>query len=83
MKKVAKFAHRKSYGKIFKVLLTVTTSAPLLADGGAVGRIIDLFDSLLDKIEDALNLERFSEEKKIEAYNKARRLLVVSINVTE
>jgi hypothetical protein len=46
-------------------------------------RIIDLFDSLLDKIEDALNLERFSEEKKVEAYNKARRLLVVSINVTE
>jgi hypothetical protein len=34
---------------------------------------------LLHKIEESLNLERFAEDKRVEAYKKARHLLVLSL----
>lgn len=52
-----------------------------MADAGAVGRIIDLCDELLTKISDSLSLERFAEDKRVEAYKKARNFLVISLNV--
>jgi chromosome segregation ATPase len=53
----------------------------VLADQGAVGRIVTLCDELLMKIEDSLDLERFAEDKRIEAYKAARNLLQISVNV--
>jgi hypothetical protein len=40
-------------------------------------------DELLTKISDSLDLERFAESKRVEAYKKARNLLTVSINATQ
>jgi len=40
-------------------------------------------DELLTKVSDSLDLERFAESKRVEAFNKARRMLTISINVTE
>ncbi|KAM3134085.1 hypothetical protein pb186bvf_013811 [Paramecium bursaria] len=37
---------------------------------------------LLDKVQDSLSLERFAEDKRVQAFNKARNLLTISINVT-
>jgi hypothetical protein len=66
---------------LFKALATIASKAEQLADAGAVGKIIDLCDELLAKIADSLSLERFAEDKRIEAYNKARNFLVISLNV--
>lgn len=44
-----------------------------------MGRVIDLCNELLHKIEESLNLERFAEDKRVEAYKKARHLLVLSL----
>jgi hypothetical protein len=41
--------------------------------------VIELCNELLHKIEESLNLERFAEDKRVEAYKKARHLLVLSL----
>lgn len=50
IKKAAKFTHKKSYTKVFKVLATITSKTQQLADQGALGRVIELIDELLVKI---------------------------------
>jgi chromosome segregation ATPase len=82
-KKASKFVHRKAYAKIFKVLATISSKAQQLADQGALGRIIDLIDELLGKIQDSLDLERSAEDSRIAAYNKARKLLNITIGITQ
>ena len=46
-------------------------------------RIIDLIDELLGKIQDSLDLERSAEDKRVAAYTKARRLLGITIGITQ
>jgi hypothetical protein len=82
-KKAAKNVHRKAYAKLYKVLATIATAAPQQADAGSVGRIVDLIDELLNKVQESLDLERSAEDKRIAAYNKAKRLLGVSIGITQ
>jgi len=74
-----KFAHRKSYGSLTKILATITNKAQQLADGGHLTRIIDLIDGLLEKISSSLDLERASEDKRVAAYKKARKLLSITL----
>ena len=82
-KKAAKNVHRKAYGKLYKVLATIASAAPQQADAGQVGRIVDLIDELLGKVQDSLDLERSAEDKRVAAYEKARRLLGVTIGITQ
>lgn len=74
-----KFQYRKSYGSFFKILATITGSAQQLADAGALNRIVDLANALLDKIEASLDLERHAEDARIAAYKKARKLLSITL----
>lgn len=83
MRKASKFTHRRAYTKVFKVLATITSKAQQLAEQGALGRIIELIDELLDKIQDSLDLERSAEDSRVAAYNKARKLLGVTIGITQ
>lgn len=83
IKKAAKFTHRKAYTKVFKVLATITSKTQQLADQGALGRVIELIDELLVKIQDSLDLERSAEDSRVVAYNKARKLLGVTIGITQ
>jgi hypothetical protein len=83
IKKASKFAHRKAYAKVFKVLATITSKTQQLADQGALGRIVDLIDELLGKIQDSLDLERSAEDSRIASYKKARKLLQITIGVTQ
>jgi hypothetical protein len=82
-KKASKFVHRKAYAKLYKVLATITSKAHQLADQGSVGRIIDLIDELIAKVQDSLDLERSAEDKRVAAYTKARRLLGITIGITQ
>ena len=82
-KKAAKNVHRKAYAKLYKVLATISSNAHQLADQGSVGRIVDLIDELLGKVQDSLDLERSAEDKRVAAYVKARRLLGVTIGITQ
>lgn len=83
IKKASKFVHRKAYAKVFKVLATITSKSQQLADQGALGRIVDLIDELLGKIQDSLDLERAAEDSRVVAYNKARKLLGITIGITQ
>jgi chromosome segregation ATPase len=83
LRRVHKFQHRKSYSSIFKIFMSITSRAQQLADQGHIGRIIDLCNELLAKIEDSLDLERFAEDKRIEAYKASRRLLTLSQNAAK
>jgi hypothetical protein len=51
-----KFTHRKSFKAVVKIFASITSRAQQLADQGHVGRIIDLCNELLAKIEDSLDL---------------------------
>lgn len=84
IKKANKFVHRKSYAKLFKVLMTIASVAHQEEEGkgSAVAKIVDLCDELLLKISDSLDLERFAESKRVQGYKKARNLLTVTINAT-
>lgn len=44
-------------------------------------RVVDLFDRLINEVGDSLSLQRFAEDKRVEAYNKTRRLLVIALTV--
>jgi len=83
VKKASKFVHRKAYAKVFKVLATITSKAQQLADQGALGRIVDLIDELLGKVQDSLDLERHAEDSRVASYNKARKLLGITIGITQ
>jgi predicted nucleic acid-binding Zn-ribbon protein len=80
---VHKFKYRKSYGSLLKIFATIANKSQQLADQGHIGRIIDLCNELLAKIEDSLDLERFAEDKRIEAYKASRRLLTLSQNAAK
>ncbi|CAD8153802.1 unnamed protein product [Paramecium pentaurelia] len=80
-KKTAKFQHRKGYSKLFKAFATIASKVEQLADAGAVSKIIDLADELLAKIADSLSLLRFAEGKRVQAYKKSRKFVVISITV--
>jgi hypothetical protein len=43
-------------------------------------RIVDLANSLLERIQESLDLERSAEDARIEAYKKARKLLTITLN---
>jgi len=79
LRRAHKFKFRKSFASIFKIFAGITSKAQQLANGGSLGRVIDLCNELLHKIEESLNLERFAEDKRIEAFKKARHLLVLSL----
>lgn len=38
-----------------------------------------MIDNLLEKISDSLDLERAAEDKRVVAYNKARKLLTITL----
>jgi hypothetical protein len=42
-----------------------------------------LIDELLAKVQDSLDLERSAEDKRVVAYTKARKLLNITIGVTQ
>ncbi|CAD8113387.1 unnamed protein product [Paramecium primaurelia] len=71
------------WGKIFKALATITSRVHQLQDSAQVENVILLIDQLLEQVHDSMDLEKFSEEKRIQAYQKTRNLLVISINTTE
>ncbi|CAK80252.1 unnamed protein product (macronuclear) [Paramecium tetraurelia] len=65
----------KAYASIFKVLLTIMNKSESTADEGSVEKIIQLCSDLLAKIDDSTNLERFAEDKRVQAYEKHKHLL--------
>jgi len=42
-----------------------------------------LIDELLGKIQDSLDLERSAEDARVKSYNKARKLLGITIGITQ
>ncbi len=44
-------------------------------------RVVDLFDKLINEVGESLSLQRFAEDKRVEAYNKTRHLFVIALNV--
>lgn len=42
-----------------------------------------MIDELLQKVQDSLDLERGAEDKRVAAYTKARRLLSITIGITQ
>ncbi|CAK89330.1 unnamed protein product (macronuclear) [Paramecium tetraurelia] len=83
IKRASKFTYRTSWGKMFKALATITSRVHQLQDSAQVENVILLIDQLLEQVHDSMDLEKFSEEKRIQAYEKTRNLLVISINTTE
>jgi len=53
----AKSFKRTSWNKIFKMLASITAAAPIQADSGAIGRILELIDNLLEKIAESRDKE--------------------------
>jgi molybdopterin converting factor small subunit len=79
VKKTHKFSHRKSYGSLIKILATITSSAKTFTETQDVERVITLIDNLLVKIGESLDLERSAEDKRVAAFNKARKLLTITL----
>lgn len=67
---------------MFKALATITTRVEALTEPESLNNILSLIDQLYERVEDSLSVERFAEKKRIEAYDKARNLLTISINAT-
>ncbi|KAM3129282.1 hypothetical protein pb186bvf_018661 [Paramecium bursaria] len=78
-RRITKTKHMQRYGPIFKLLAQITSKAKI--EDETLERVVGLFDRLISEVEDSLSLQRFSEDKRVEAYNKSRYLLVRSLNV--
>ncbi|KAM3135758.1 hypothetical protein pb186bvf_012155 [Paramecium bursaria] len=75
--------YTKSYAGLFKVLLTIASQSDSTADQGSVEQIIQLCQNLLDKIDNSSDLERFAEDKRVQAYIKHQHLLQRDINAAK
>nr|AWX67865.1 trichocyst matrix protein T2-A [Philasterides dicentrarchi]QEE82883.1 trichocyst matrix protein T2-A [Philasterides dicentrarchi] len=67
---------RQSWSKIFNLLSQITSSAPVQADQGSVQKVIDLCDSLLDKISESREIERRDYQHWMEEYKNFRNQLL-------
>lgn len=54
----------------------------MMVEAGNFDRIVQLCNDLLAQISNSLDLERFAESKRVEAYKKARNLIQVALNQT-
>jgi len=73
---------RSSWNKIFKMLASISASAPIQADAGAVQQIIDLIDALLEKIAESREIQRREYEAWVSEYQDARDAQVSLLNQT-
>jgi hypothetical protein len=73
----------KKFVPMVKILMGITSKATTLVAEGNLERIIDLFDKLIHEVQESLDLERFAEDKRVQAYNKARHLLTRSLTVAQ
>jgi predicted nucleic acid-binding Zn-ribbon protein len=79
----AKSFKRTSWNKIFKMLASITAAAPIQADSGAIGRILELIDNLLEKIAESREIQRREYEAWVEEYTAAREAQVTLYRETE
>jgi len=64
------------------MLASISASAPIQADAGAVQQIIDLIDALLEKIAESREIQRREYEAWVSEYQDARDAQVSLLNQT-
>jgi len=79
----AKSFKRTSWNKIFKMLASISAAAPIQADSGAIGRILELIDALLEKIAESREIMRREYEAWVAEYDAAREAQVTLYNETQ
>ncbi|CAK65585.1 unnamed protein product (macronuclear) [Paramecium tetraurelia] len=78
-KKLAHTKHMLRYVPVLKLLSQITSKAKF--DDSTIQKVVDLFDRLINEVSDSLSLQRFAEDKRVEAYNKTRKFLVIALTV--
>ncbi|CAD8073969.1 unnamed protein product [Paramecium primaurelia] len=78
-KKLSHSKHMLRYVPVMKLLSQIASKAKF--DDSTIQKVVDLFDRLINEVSDSLSLQRFAEDKRVEAYNKTRKLLVIALTV--
>ncbi|CAD8102008.1 unnamed protein product [Paramecium sonneborni] len=78
-RKLSHSKHMLRYVPVMKLLSQIASKAKF--DDSTIQKVIDLFDRLINEVSDSLSLQRFAEDKRVEAYNKTRKLLVIALTV--
>jgi predicted nucleic acid-binding Zn-ribbon protein len=74
---------RNSWNHVFKLLSQIAASSHIQADAGAVQRIINLIDALLERIAESREIERREYEAWVAEYVEAREAQVSLYHTTE
>ncbi|CAD8170012.1 unnamed protein product [Paramecium octaurelia] len=78
-RKLSHSKHMLRYVPVMKLLSQIASKAKF--DDSTIQKVVDLFDRLINEVSDSLSLQRFAEDKRVEAYNKTRKLLVIALTV--
>jgi len=73
---------RNSWNQIFKMLGQISSTSAIQADAGAVQKIIDLIDALLEKIAESREIQRREYEAWVAEYLDQRESQVNFLNAT-